>query len=100
MSQRPTHLEADRLSRRVAAFVAGMLALAIVAATTAPSRAAATSQGQTVSLRLREASVVEAYEALGKESGVRFHLGDAAPADDLRLSLGLIQEPFWAAVME
>ena len=53
-----------------------------------------------MSLRLREAPVAEAYAALGEATGVQFDLGGAAPADDPRLSLGLIQEPFWAAVTE
>src|SRR5688572_7872196 len=92
----PGLLRKGNASRRVVPFVAGTLVLAAVAtAALAQSRTAASSQSPTVSLRLRDTTVRDAYDALAKEAGVQFDLGDAAPADDPRLSLGLIQEPFW-----
>lgn len=86
--------------------VLGVIAVAIaVAIAMVRTASAAVGSGvaalpSTVSVRGRDMSAKDAYERVAKEAGIRITWYSAPPADDRRVSLNLVHEPFWEAIAQ
>src|SRR5688572_19440935 len=99
MGNQPTRINRRAIGRRATAAAAALMLLAAVVVMR-PARAAAPAESRTrVSLRLRQVPATEAYAVLGRAAGVRIDFGPLALPAEVRLSAGLIQEPFWTAVL-
>src|SRR4051812_24346270 len=64
---------------------------------------AAAAGGETptlISMHLRDVPVKDAYAELSRKADVRFRFTWSPPSDDRRVSLTLVQEPFWTALSQ